>query len=268
MSAELTPVRWRDLLDEAFLVGRAYEDVRTEMASAAAPERARLAVHQSQHRRVLDGLLREYREGVPRPALSRCPFTKKTAAHSLDHYGLEGFWWNHDGPARPAVEQGLPPTWLALTGAVYQRGHVVSAPFLAKPGPEVPYVLPRLLGHPDVRAVLSSMPIGEHWGYAIAYYAKPIPWRLPRVNTWGTDHLWYGTETGEWGWDEQLLVEEDMDFELEWWIDTGKLSWIAPNDVKLQLQRGLEGCPYLGLPGRRTILRIQDGEVWSRQEVA
>jgi hypothetical protein len=266
MSGSLSPERWRDLLDEAFATGLAFDEITVELDGAADDQKSRLQIHQNHYQRVLSGLLREYTLGLPRPAISRCPFTEKVVNHSLDHYGLEGFWWNHDGPARPIAED-VPPTWLALTGAVYLRGHVNPAPFLCKPGPEVPYVVPRVLAHPNVQAVLSSMPIGDHWGYAIAYFGKPFPTHLPLVNTWGADHLRFRTPDGEWAWDEQVLDERDMDFELDWWIDAGKLSWVAPNDADLQLRTEVDGCPYLGLPGRRSILRIENGRVWSMEEL-
>jgi hypothetical protein len=256
----------RNLLDEAFAQGRAFREVDAELVGATGEEAAQLQLHRNHYHDTITILLAKYRESLPRPALTRCPYTSELVHHSIDVGGLDGFWWNYEGVVRPR-ETGLPKTWFALTGAVRLGERIRPAPFLCKPGPELPFVLPRMLEHKSVRAVVSSLAIGEHRGYAIAYFAKPVPWELPRVNTWGANHFWYVTKDGTWAWDEEPLVEEDMDFDLAPWIDSGKLQWINPDDRAMKLNKGTAGCPYIDLPGRRVILRIEDGHVWSRQEV-
>ena len=256
----------RDLLDAAFAHGRAYEEIQEELVAADPEAVVRLTAHSDAHHEIIGTLLAQYRDGLPRVPLTRCPITSDVVHHAIDVDGLDGFWWNYDGAVRPR-EPDLPPTWFVLTGAVRLAERVRRAPFLCKPGPEVPYVIPRILEHRGVTAVVSSVVIGEHAGYAIAYFAKPTPWQLPRVNTWGADYFWYTTTEGEWAFDETPLVEADLDFDLRPWIESGKLRWIAPGDTKLALHKGLPNCPYLDLDGRREILRIEDGRVWSRQEV-
>jgi hypothetical protein len=263
---EMSAQRRRDLLDEAFAHGRAYREIDAALLRADGEEAARLVAHRDHYHKTLSILLAQYAEGVPRPAITRCPFTSTVVHHSIDIHGLDGFWWNFDGAARPR-EEGLPRTWFALTGAVRLAERKRVASFLCKPGPEVPYVLPRMLEHRGITAVISAVPIEENQGYAIAYFAKPVPWDLPRVNTWGANHFWYVTKDGNWGWDEQPLVEEDMDFDLAPWVESGKLRWISPGDSSMKPHKGLSGFPYLDLPGRREILRIENGAVWTRQEV-
>ncbi|HUP84371.1 MAG TPA: hypothetical protein VM143_01770 [Acidimicrobiales bacterium] len=265
---ELTEGRRRALLREAFAAGRSFREIDAELSEAGGTDGTeRLRMLLEHYRETITVLLNEYRQGVTRVELTRCPFTTQAVSFAIDTLGLDGFWWNYDGAVRPS-ETELPDTFFALSGAVRLDGLVRPAPFLAKPGPEAPYVLPRILEHPSMTAVLSSATIGEHPAYAIAYFAEPMPWDLPRVNSWGANHFWYVGADGGRGWDEEPLVEEDMDFDLAPWIAEGKLRWIAPEDATLELHEGLTRCPYLELPGRQLILRIEDGDVWTREEVS
>lgn len=207
-----------------------------------------------------------YVEALPSCPLSRDPYTGDVVEYRIDKVDLDGLWWNYEAPARP-VEQPVPATYFALTGAVCLHEPVARAPFLCIPGPEVPYVVPRILDHDAVRAVLSSLAIGPHTGYAVFYFADPIPHALKRVNTWGTGRWRMETEDGSLGWDSVVEDLDDQDFELAPWIEAGKLFWIAPDDEEMTLRDKVTGCPYLDLEGRRRFTRIQDGEVWWPEEI-
>jgi hypothetical protein len=198
----------------------------------------------------------EYLKSVPRVPLARCPFTGAELVHSVETRGLDGLWWRYDNAVRPLDDP--PPTLFAFTGAVKLADQVERFPFLCKPGPEVPFVIPRLLGQESVRAVISQLGIGAHQGFAIAYFADPVPDGSPRFNDWGTDHY----ETLD-GWSSVLEDVEPLEFDLRSWISSGKLAWIAPGDPELRLRNDLDGCPYLGLEGRRSFVRIQAGDVWT-----
>lgn len=201
-----------------------------------------------------------YSDRVPLVALSRCPFSHDVAYHSFDPWGLDGPWWDAESPARP-IERQL-PSYFALSGAVRLHEPVESAPFLCKPGPEVPFVVPRLLSEPNLRAVVSQTPVGRHLGYPVFYFVDGTASVL-RVNTWGTSAYTLLDERGLLRWNEAPELPEDYDFDLAPWIEAGKLLWIAPGDDSFRLQGAVDDCPYLEMEGRRAPLRIQEGEVWS-----
>ena len=73
-------------------------------------------------------------------------------------------------PRHREVLGAAPLTLYALTGALRLAGPI-TAPVVAASGPAMPYVIPRLLAPPDARAVLSSLPVGEHTTHMITYFA-------------------------------------------------------------------------------------------------
>lgn len=215
----------------------------------------------------LSEVAREYEEGLPRVELTRCPYTKFTVRHTFDPYGLDGLWWNFEGPARPLNERLY--TCQALTGAVALTAPVEPFPFLAQPGPGAPYVMPELFERPEVRAVVSSVECGRHKAYCVAYFAPDEVDGLRWPNDWGTGRRWSegGTKAGGW-FDAGEPAPADMDFELRPWLESGKLLWIAPGDESLTLRDGAAGCPYVGLGGERRWQRVSMGEVWFADELS
>lgn len=203
----------------------------------------------------------EYAEGLPVLPLSRCPFTGEVVDYCIDLLGLDGLWWNYDAPVRRTED--LPATYFALDGAVTLKGAIEEAPFLCKPGAGVPGVLPRLLNHDKIQAVISAVPVGGHQGYAIFYFALEIPVGLLRVNTWGTGQYTFLDQEDMVRWGEFDLRINDYDFELGKWIESGKLHWIKPGDESLSLNSSTKDCPYIGLKGNRELQRIERGIVWS-----
>lgn len=205
----------------------------------------------------------EYEQGLPRQAISRCPFTSQTFTMAIDTFGFDGLFWDEDTPIRPFDEQ-RPETYFALTGATKFNGPPESTPFPCTPGPESPFVIPRMLLHPDVKAVVSHVRIGPHDGYPIIYFADPIPTFLARFNDWGTTQYRYETAEHPELWDSiEEEQEESIDFDLAPWIEGGDLLWIAPGDGKHKLQSTVAACPYLNIEGRRSFYRIQEGRIVS-----
>lgn len=202
--------------------------------------------------------------GVPVLPLSRCPYTGAEVRHSIDTYGLDGLWWDYHAPVRPP--ESLPSTYFALAGAVKLGSTLEEFPFLCRPGPEVPYVVPRLLGQPEIRAVISTVEVGNHRAFPTFYFADPFPGYISRVNTWGTAQFWFNDEEGNWVWDAVEDEAADFDFDLEPWIRSGKLLWIAPGDEHLRLRAHARACPYLGLEGRRFPMHLTLGLVLGSDE--
>lgn len=202
-----------------------------------------------------------YVAGLPRRTLSRDPHTDAVVEYLIDDVDLDGLFWNYEAPSRPAT-QPVPLTFFALTGAVRLEGDVTPAPFLCKPGPEVPYVIPRILDHEAMLAVVSTVAIGAHRGFAIFYFAQPLPSDLERANTWGTANYRFASPEGRMAWNSVNEDFDELDYDLAPWLESGKLRWIAPGDEGLVLRATVDDCPYLDLDGRREFTRIQDGKVW------
>ncbi len=213
----------------------------------------------------LNGLYEQYKAGLHRLALARCPATGLAQFHSFDPYGLDGLWWNVHSPARPLRERI--PTCQALTGAVRIEPPVETFPFLAKPGPGAPFVIPRLLEHPQVQAVLSTLACGRHQAFCIAYFAPDEIDGVEWPNDWGANERWAEGGASYGGWTEAPDFEDEWDFDLAPWIQRGKLLWIAPGDRSLTLQNSLQACPFLNLPGARSMQYAQDGRVWTAADI-
>lgn len=211
----------------------------------------------------LKTLYEEYRDGVPIVPLSRCPFCNAEIHYSLDTYGLDGLWWSYDASIRPQYHKNtLCPHYLALSGAVLLSKPVEQAPIIVSPGPEVPFVLPRLLNNPLIKAVVSSIEVGIRQAYPIFYFTESKSEEFELFNTWGTNYYEWENANGELIWGQSPELTRHYDFQIESWIHQEKLLWISPGDKTLKLRSELEGCPYLNLPGRQERVYVQNGNVW------
>jgi hypothetical protein len=211
-------------------------------------------------RATMAAVAEEYVAAVPIVALSRCPFTGEVFETSLDIMGIDGLWWAYEYDYRPYVEPI--DTFFAWSGALQLDGPIPEWSLKSMVGPAAPFVLPRILEHPDVRAVVSSVMIGEHVGFPTVYFASPIPHDLERVDDWGHRFHSYLRPDGSPTSAHSVQTPRDQDFELAPWIERGKLAWIEPGDLDLSLRSATSGCPYLDLPGERRRRYVQEGETW------
>ena len=216
-------------------------------------------------RKKIQELITKYLDGLPNRKLSRCPFTGEVLAMAIDDIDINGLWWNCNAPKRP--ENHFPETYFAMDGALKLNGEPENMPFLCCPGPDVPFVLPRLLEYTQIRAVISTIKIGSHTAYPIFYYADPMLYEEMRINDWGTDRYWEPGSLipGVLTPGQYISLETDVDeydFDLAFWIKKGKLLWITPEDEELNLHSYVKGCPYLDLQGSRMPKYIQNGKVW------
>jgi len=212
----------------------------------------------------INEMAESYIKGLPIVPISRCPFTKETVNHSIDMFGIDGLWWNNEVPQRP--EEKLPKTFFAYTGALKTEKPIEKFSFMCCPGPEIPFVVPRLLEQPEIKAVIYSIKVGNHTAYPIFYFAEPMAYNVERINNWATEDYSYENANGDAYADSYFMISEDYDFDLKKWIEQGKLLWIKPEDSSMALNESAEGCPYIGLEGRKEISYIQDGEIWFNEE--
>jgi hypothetical protein len=200
-----------------------------------------------------------YRELLPDVTVARCPGDNEIVQWPIDTLGLHAWFWDYLTPVRRTVEP-LPPDWIAMTGAMRLADPVEHPSFTVVPGPDVPFVVPRILEADGVRAVIAEVPVGAHTGWAITYFGQP-PDDVTLVNVWGTN-TYPVFEDGEWiGWDYDIPTVEDDDFDLTPWLRSGKLLWLAPGDESATLHDGPDGCPFVDLPGQRRITVISNGKV-------
>jgi hypothetical protein len=211
--------------------------------------------------RTLAAMREEYEAHVPVLPLSRCPFTGRVVYHSIDSSGVDGLWWNYDAPVRPV--ESLPSRYLAFSGAMQIERPVEYSPFPCRPGPGRPFVLPRILNNEKVKAVLSMVPIGNHRGFPLFYFADPVEKGVGVTNDWGSAFWQQQDPCGARAWLAVTETEDEYDFALESWVRSGKLLWIAPGDQTMTLRTGMTGCPFTGLGGEEKNQRIQYGKMWT-----
>ncbi len=215
----------------------------------------------------LQSLRNEYRDGLPKVVLSRCPICNSLVRYSIDTFGIDGLWWDYKASVRRR-DENCDAHFLALSGALHLNVPVHDSPFLICAGPQVPFVIPRLLDIRGVKAVMSSVKIGEYTGYPIFYFADPYPVGIELTNEWGSDEYRYWTGkinvNGERAYSafQAYDFSDDYDFDLAKWLESGKLFWIDPHKESFELSNGTKDCPFLSLFGPRQITYSQNGATW------
>jgi len=249
-----------DLVGELLEARRVLDEASTLLDRSGDDDAVELSRYEEAAKR-LEEAERRYEAWLPRPALSRCPLTGAVFRRAIDTGGLDGPWWDADRPVRPV--QPAFPTFFAFGGAVDVGETPPSTPFLVLPGPGIPWVCPRLLRLPGVRAVVSRIFVGTHSAYPVVYFCEnPYP-GVPRINDWGAqDHTLPGIH-GEPVTGTVYPVTSDYDFELGPWIASGRVLWVAPGDPELELHSSVDDCPYIDLPGRRKPVMLRRGIVKS-----
>jgi hypothetical protein len=148
-----------------------------------------------------------------------------------------------------------------MTGAMRLAAPVEHTPFTAVPGPGAPFVVPRILGAaPEVLGVIAQVPVGRHTGWAISYFGWPAA-GTKLVNLWGAGTYPVVADGVCTGWEREESGVSRYDFDLEPWVGAGALLWITPGDESATLRKGVDGCPYLDLPGPRQFAVVARGEV-------
>lgn len=191
----------------------------------------------------------EYFAGLPRVPMSRCPVCGKALVRAFDPWGLDGFWWQEklrrkfDEP--PACEH-----FRVLTGALGLNGRPpAGGTEESHPGPEVPYVIPRVLEYPTMVAVVAALPmLNGYTAYPIAYFSEQPPGKLMLANPWIFTSATTRTSKGAiW-----TIFTDPWDFELLPWVERGQVRWIEPNGegTVLSTKEAAE-FPFAALPGAR-----------------
>jgi len=194
-----------------------------------------------------------YIEGLPRPVMSCCPFCGKPLVRTFDPMGLDGLWWTDT-----FTTEELPtcPHFCVLGGGVNFNGmkawagnqHIF-------PGPEIPFVYPRLLALPGVVAVISSLPMDNGYlAYPIGYFAEKRPPGEDLVAGWRRKVYYWHDQLGDSDW---RIENDKWDFDLRPWLEQGKIRWTPPGSDRTKLStEPWDRCPYLDLPGQHKALSV------------
>lgn len=203
-----------------------------------------------------------YFDGLPRIAISRCPFTQEPLIRAFDPWGIDGFWWQEQ-ELRSYEEPPAPGSFCVLTGAVNLNG---LAPFggrsKAHVGSDVPYIISRILAMPTMVAVVSSIRLENGYtAFPIAYYAEESPPVGSLTQTWRCTSYSFVDENGLGGW---YVATDPWDFDLESWVEQGKVKWIVPGDEELLVRGGTwDDYPFKHLEGLREQIVIENGNLWA-----
>ena len=205
-------------------------------------------------------VLAEYGDRLPRMPMSRCPFSGQIFKHSFDPFGLDGPWWQK--AILVDIHEPAPlATFRVLLGAFTTHGREpaeAKAPVI--PGPEVPFVVSRLLALAGMNAVISAIRLENgDTAYPIVYYSRPPHHPRTLHQPWLRQDLWYPSDGGGASW---AIKNDPWDFDLKRWIDSGHLHWITEGNSDLKLCGRESGgpCPFLDLPGERYFQSIAGGK--------
>ncbi len=209
-------------------------------------------------------LTKTYVERTPVIPISRCPFSGEVAYLSVDQYGIDGPWWNYTKPLR--ATGNLPVTFHTITGSLKLGSPFTKTDHQVRPGPEKPYLIKQLIQAEGVKAVISSIKIGPDSGFVVIYYTEEVDTPVEPANLWG-QHLWEKIDR----FGNRVFLEVDESdfsyiFNLNDWIQEGKLLWIQPDDNEFTLRTGVINCPYLGVDGDERFQIIIDGELTYPEE--
>lgn len=203
-------------------------------------------------------LLEEYAENVPFHAFSRCPFCQRVAEMPMDTLGLDGIWWWKVCPVDFA-ELETCEHFQVFLGALDLHGRIPhEITDAVGPGPGVPFVIERLLEMESVEAVLSSFQLETgDTAYIVTYFSEAPLDQADLHQEWRRE--FYPLEDGD---DEAVASEtklDSWDFDIEPWVEAGKLKWTQADDASFVLCSDLP-CPYSRLDGiRESQIITQDG---------
>jgi len=195
-------------------------------------------------------LLSQYFAQLPRFVFGRCPVCNVPLEQVFDPWGLDGFWWQESLSGRCPVPSAC-EHFRVLTGALNLNGKSpLGGEAESHPGPEVPYVISKVLALPTMVAVISALPMKNGYtAYPISYFSQDKPPTSALANPWTKRSCSFTDDTGEPAF---TYKTDPWDFDLLPWVAQGKIKWIEPGDPQYNLKSGpTDRCPYVDLKGLR-----------------
>ncbi len=204
----------------------------------------------------------EYFDRLPRVVMSACPYCGESVERAFDPWGIDGLWWGINTICS-YDEPGACEHFQVLLGALrLGEDAVIPADMLlsSQPGPEVPFVVPRLLELPHMIAVVGELAMKNGGrAYPLAYYSDSTIEPVDLHQPWCRTEHWFPTAEGE-GW---TVATDPWDFDLEPYVQSEQLRWVlldADESPPRVHRASADGpCPFVGLPGERAKQCISGG---------
>lgn len=201
----------------------------------------------------------EYADRLPRMVLSRCPFTGEPLKRAFDPFGLDGPWWHYLNDVK-FDEPRAPEAFQVLLGAVNFNGRQPAEVIEeVRPGPDVPFVVTRLMGLPQIKAVIAKIDLATgDTAYPVAYFSTAEIEPILLHQTWCRKDYWFPTDTGDAGWS---IANDVFDFDLAPHLAAGRVLWTDLTDPQGLVLGPNDGeCPFMDLEGDRQMQQVVAGE--------
>ncbi len=208
-------------------------------------------------------LLNQYFARLPRYPFGRCPVCSVLLEQVFDPWGLDGFWWQEDSNGR-CPEPSACEHFRVLTGALNLNGKPpLGGEAESHPGPEAPYVIPKVLEMPTMVAVIASLPMTNGYtAFPVSYFSKDPPPSPALANPWTRTSCSFIARNGRSGF---MYKTDPWDFELLPWVQKNKVQWIEPGDPQTILKSGRTArCPYVDLKGLRLQQEIRSDKRFTK----
>ena len=242
--------RGQILRQRAQIVRRLVEIDELIDAGVDAAEERRLDAEETQLHEARKANLADYARVIPRMPLSICPFCERPLIKAFDPVGLEGFWWM-DRTAGFYDNESVCGHFRLLRGALNLEGYSPQGgTYDARPGPEVPYVIPRILQMERMMLVISSIRMDcGYTAYPLAYFSVVDYPAGSMTAEWRRQEYDVQDPSGRWKFS---IPQDPWDFDLDAWIRQGRVRWILPHEDNLAAPSlRPTDCPYLDLKGSK-----------------
>jgi hypothetical protein len=200
----------------------------------------------------------EYADRLPRVRLSVCPYCEQPLRRVFDPFGLDGPWWHVDVQAK--YEEPVPcEHFRVLLGALYFGGRTpVEAISDVRPGPEVPFVVPKLLALPGMICVAGRLTLATgDSAYPLAYFSDQPTRAIDLHQPWLRTMFWFTDEDGSTGWSAS---NARLEFDLRRFVENGQFRWTHLDQPANRVYVAAdEPCPFLNLPGTPELQQVVAG---------
>lgn len=205
--------------------------------------------------RGIEPLIAEYWNLVPAVTLSRCPFCQKDLARLFDPVDLTGFWWM-DRTRRPRQEPPCCEHFCLLLGAVNFNGLAPRGGlFECRPGPDMPFVIARILEMPTMTAVVSCVPLQcGYSAYPVVYFSQTPPKIRSLTQSWSQKEYRTTLQDGRSAWD---ITQEVYDYDLSPWIKQEKVRWFHEGTLNAPSQ----AYPFANISGKARAQILIDNQL-------
>lgn len=188
--------------------------------------------------RSLRSLEKEYAENLPLTSLSRCPICQTVAKFPIDTERFDSPWWDDGTLHYPDID--VCEHFYLLQGSVKfdsteifqgRRGVVY-------PGPDKPFVIPRLLRETTISVVISEVRLADRFtGYPVCYFSQNPEIEVVQHQSWARKT--YRVLDVDGNHIMNHAANLPWDFDLPRWHAREKIWWISPTNGSLTLERVL-----------------------------